>query len=85
MERHIRGTATGSGAATAAAKAGVEDSTNKTLERWKSDAYQVYIEIPRHHLTAVSVQLAATQEMCPRTDCKHYRHTGDMGITQVDM
>ena len=44
-----------SGAATAAAKAGVEDSTIKTLGRWKSDAYQVHIKIPRHHLAAVSV------------------------------
>jgi len=42
-----------SGVATAAAKAGVEDSTIKMLGRWKSDAYQVYIKIPRHHLAAV--------------------------------
>ena len=54
-----------SGAATAAAKAGVEDSTIKTLGRWKSDIYQVYIKIPRHHLAAVSVRLAANQETCP--------------------
>ncbi len=50
-----------SGAATTAARAGVEDSTIKMLGRWKSDAYQLYIKTPRHHLAAISTRLAATQ------------------------
>ena len=37
-----------SGVATAAAKAGVEDSTIKTLVIWESDAYQMYMKIPCH-------------------------------------
>ncbi len=35
------------GAATTAAKKGVEDSTIKMLGRWKSSAYQLYIKTPR--------------------------------------
>ena len=39
-----------SGAATEAAARGLEDSLIKTLGRWESSAYQVYIQLPRHHL-----------------------------------
>ena len=46
-----------SGAATTAAKQGFSDSTIKTLGRWKSNAYQVYIKTPRSQLAAVSQQL----------------------------
>ena len=45
------------GAATAAAAAGVEDSTIKLLGRWESDAFQRYIRTPRNELALLSVQL----------------------------
>ena len=48
-----------SGAATTAAKVGVEDSAIKILGRWRSSAYQLYIKTPRHQLAAVSKQLAS--------------------------
>ena len=35
------------GAATTAAQCGIEDSLIQTLGRWKSDAYKIYIKIPR--------------------------------------
>ncbi len=46
-----------SGAATAAARIGVQDSTIKMLGRWRSDAFQLYIKMPRHHLAAVAGKL----------------------------
>ena len=45
------------GAATTAARLGVEDSTIKMLGRWRSNAYQLYIRTPREQLAAVSRQL----------------------------
>ena len=45
------------GAATTAARVGVEDSTIKMLGRWRSNAYQLYIRTPREQLAAVSRQL----------------------------
>ena len=45
------------GAATTAARVGVEDSTIKMLGRWRSNAYQLYIRMPREQLAAVSRQL----------------------------
>lgn len=48
-----------SGAATTAAKQGIGDATIKTLGRWKSNAYQLYIKTPRHQLAAISRQLVA--------------------------
>ena len=50
-----------SGAATTAAKEGVEDSTIKMLGRWKSEAYQVYIKTPREQLAAISKVLAGVR------------------------
>ena len=47
------------GAATTAAKRGMEDSMIKTLGRWKSLAYLEYIKIPRDQLAAYSTVLAA--------------------------
>ncbi len=47
-----------SGAATTAAKVGVEDSAIKILGSWQSRAYQLYIKTPRHQLAADSKQLA---------------------------
>ncbi len=46
-----------SGAATTAAKQGISDATIKMLGRWKSSAYQVYIQTPRDQLAAYSRRL----------------------------
>lgn len=46
------------GAATAAAAVGIEDSLIKTLGRWRSSAYQVYVRVPRERLASVSKQLS---------------------------
>ena len=46
------------GAATTAAAIGVEDAMIKTLGRWQSSAYQLYVRIPRDSLAAVSKRLA---------------------------
>ena len=47
-----------SGAATTAARRGLNDATIKMLGRWKSSAYQLYIKTPRDELAAFSRQLA---------------------------
>ena len=47
------------GAASTAAKIGIEDSVIKTLGRWKSLAYLQYVRIPRERLTHYSKQLAS--------------------------
>ena len=46
-----------SGAATTAAKRGIGDATIKMLGRWKSNAYQLYIQTPRGQLAAISRRL----------------------------
>ena len=46
------------GAATTAARKGVEDSLIKTLGRWESLAYLQYVKIPRNHLASYSKVLA---------------------------
>ena len=45
------------GAATAAARAGVPDHLIKSLGRWESEAYQVYIRTPPASMAAVSLSL----------------------------
>lgn len=45
------------GAATTAASRGIEDSTIKTLGRWKSLAYLEYVRIPRQQLATYSTML----------------------------
>ncbi len=45
------------GAATAAARAGMEDSVIKMLGRWESAAYQIYIRTPPEELAAFSPRL----------------------------
>ena len=45
------------GAATTAAARGLEDSTVKTLGRWKSLAYLEYIKIPREQLAAYTSKI----------------------------
>ena len=54
---HYSGHSFRSGAATAAASKGINDSTIKMLGRWKSEAYQLYIKTPREQLAAVTSQL----------------------------
>ncbi len=44
-------------AATTAAARGLEDSTVRTLGRWKSLAYLDYIKIPREQLSTYSARL----------------------------
>ena len=46
------------GAATTAASCGIQDSLIKTLGRWESDAYTLYIRTPRETLCEVSQSLA---------------------------
>jgi hypothetical protein len=47
------------GAATTAAKKGMEDSVIKTLGRWRSLAYLQYIQIPRSQLAQYSKLLGS--------------------------
>lgn len=46
-----------SGAATTAAKQGINDATIKMLGRWKSSAYKLYIKTPRTELASYSQRL----------------------------
>ena len=46
------------GAATTAAACGVPVDVIKTLGRWRSEAYQLYIRLPRTQLAAISRQLS---------------------------
>ena len=49
------------GAATSAAMAGVSDAMIKTLGRWQSSAYTLYIRTPPDQLRAASCKLARSQ------------------------
>ena len=46
------------GAATTAAQQGLQDSLIQTLGRWRSDAFKVYIKLPRAQLANISKALA---------------------------
>lgn len=46
------------GAATTVAECGIEDSTIKALGRWKSDAFQSYVKIPRAKLASLAPVLS---------------------------
>ena len=46
------------GAATTAAMVGIEDSLIKTMGRWESAAYQLYVRVPRCRLTTVAQRMA---------------------------
>ena len=46
------------GAATAAANAGIEDSIIRTLGRWNSSAFLVYIRTPRERLAQLTQTIA---------------------------
>ena len=47
------------GAATTAAASGVQDSLIKTMGRWESVAYQLYVRTPRDQLVAVASTVAS--------------------------
>ena len=49
------------GAATTAAARGIQDSLIKTMGRWESVAYQLYVQTPREQLAAVAATLVAAQ------------------------
>ena len=49
------------GAATTAAARGVEDSLIKTLGRWESSAYLLYVRIPRERLAGLSTVLSSQE------------------------
>ena len=46
------------GAATTAARTGIQDSLIKTLGRWENVAYQLYVRTPREQLVTVAATLA---------------------------
>ena len=46
------------GAASVAASRGVPDATIKTLGRWESSAYLLYIKLPREHLANISEMIS---------------------------
>ena len=52
------------GAATSAATAGIPDHLIKTLGRWFSNAYQLYIKTPSHVLESVAERIVCNQEIC---------------------
>ena len=56
------------GAATSAAAAGVPDHLIKTLGRWESAAYLLYIRTPRETLASVSVLLAGQARTSAESD-----------------
>ena len=49
------------GAATTAADTGIGEYLIKTLGRWSSSAYQLYIRIPREQLATLAPMLAGSQ------------------------
>ena len=53
------------GAATAAAQRGLQDSLIKTLGRWESSAYTLYVRTPREVLCAVAGSLARRNPSAP--------------------
>lgn len=49
------------GTATTAATCGVPVDVIKTLGRWKSEAYQLYVRLPKFQLSEISHSLAGAQ------------------------
>jgi len=58
LQQHYVGHSFRMGVATAAALAGVEDSTIQALGRWHSSAFRTYIQIARDRLAGLSITLA---------------------------
>ena len=50
------------GAATTAARKGIQDSLIKTLGRWESVAYQLYVRTPREQLVKVAATLSGSAD-----------------------
>ena len=65
------------GAATTAAALGVEDSLIKTLGRWQSSAYLLYVRVPRERLALLSQTLAcsAKYSMLTILSCSSYMNS----------
>ena len=59
------------GAATAAAEAGMPPHLIKTMGRWSSEAYLLYIRTPQATLAAVSSLLACQLESVSTAPCRH--------------
>ena len=49
------------GAASTAAAVGIEDSLIKTLGRWQSTVYLLYVRVPREKLASLSRQLSSAE------------------------
>ena len=54
------------GAATAAAQAGLQDSTIQALGRWSSAAFLLYVRLPREQLATVTATLAQVASAAPK-------------------
>ena len=50
------------GAATAAAEAGIDEATIKALGRWKSNAFQAYVRLPKERIGGISKSLVNVQQ-----------------------
>ena len=57
------------GAATTAAQQGIPDALIKTLDRWQSEAYTVYIRTPCETLCAVAQTLVQQSAQTILTPC----------------
>ena len=56
------------GAATTAARAGIEDSTIQMLGRWTSHAFLLYIRTPRSQLASLTRRLVAANRASSSSD-----------------
>lgn len=61
------------GAATAAAKAGIQDSTIQALGRWHSAAFLQYIRIPRDELAGITTLIANSDQQALSSRASHRR------------
>ena len=52
------------GAATTAAERGIEDSSIKALGRWRSEAFQTYVKMPRAQLASFAKVLSTPRASC---------------------
>lgn len=59
------------GTATTAAEHALEDSLFHTLGRWRSDAYKLYIKLPRTKLASISQELPQGSAWHPQGSAWH--------------